>query len=301
MPPTWRRRPEGVYDWALVSSHLFAHHVSFRDSSATFRKYVYVHSPARYLWTPELDQRGSALLPRLAAPGFRALDRRRAQEPYAIAANSAFVRERIRTVWDRDATVIHPPVDVARLQARRGWADTLAPGDAAILAGLPRTFVLGASRFIPYKRLELVVRAGEAAGLPVVLAGSGPEESRLRQLAADASVPVQLVIGPSNTLLYALYEAAAVFVFPAVEDFGIMPVEAMALGTPVVAAAVGGTSETVVDGVTGAHLGADPSTADLRAALDAALRCSPDACRRRARDFSEERFRTAITAWVGAA
>ncbi len=112
--------------------------------------------------------------------------------------------------------------------------------------------MLGASRFIPYKRLDLVIAVGERAGRPVVLAGRGPELERLRAVGAAASVPVHVVEGPSTALLRALYQTTDLFVFPAVEDFGIMPVEAMAAGAPVLAQALGGTAESVVPGLTGA-------------------------------------------------
>ena len=75
MPFVWRDRP-GDYDFALVSSHCFAHHVSFRTPPAEFRKYVYVHTPARYLWTPELDERGTSPAARLASPVLRGIDKR---------------------------------------------------------------------------------------------------------------------------------------------------------------------------------------------------------------------------------
>ena len=86
----------------------------------------------------------------------------------------------------------------------------------------------------------------------MVLAGRGPELGRLRYAAAAARVPVPFVDRPSAALLRALYQQAAVFVFPAIEDFGIMPVEAMAAGAPVLAQEMGGTAESVVPGLTGA-------------------------------------------------
>ncbi len=92
------------YEWVLASSHLFAQHASVRH--AQIPKYVYAHTPARYLWAPELDVRGQQPLVRAVAPGFRALDRRRAQEVTAIAANSRYVRERITRSWERDSVVI---------------------------------------------------------------------------------------------------------------------------------------------------------------------------------------------------
>lgn len=299
MPLAWRNCQPGGYEWALVSSHLFAHHVTFADQGPDFRKYVYVHSPARYIWNPELDERGDGLLPRVVSPALRALDRKRAQEAYSLAANSEHVRQRVLKAWDRDSEVIYPPVDVARLQGVSCWADELGESERVVLDGLPRPFVLGASRFIPYKRLDLVISTGEAAGLPVVLAGSGPEEQRLREQAAQATVPVHFVPDPSDRLLYALYEAATVFVFPAIEDFGIMPVEAMALGTPVVARAVGGGSETVLDGVTGAHLPERAGPRDLRSSVERAIGSEGDACRHRAQIFAGDRFADRLRKWTG--
>lgn len=298
IPATWRGRRPGGYDWALVSSHMFAHHVNFADQPESFRKYVYVHSPARYLWNPELDSRGAGVVPRLVSPAFRKLDRLRAQEATSIAANSEFVRDRVRLAWDRDAVVIYPPVSVAKIQCVDSWADQVAASERVQLDALPRPFVLGASRFIPYKRLDLVIAAGEAAGLPVVLAGAGPEEGRLRALAAKSTVPVHVVDDPSDALLYALYEAASVFVFPAVEDFGIMPVEAMATGTPVVVCATGGASETVLDGRTGAHIVEPADPRSLAEAVAVALTADPDACRARARLFDGERFSGAVKRWT---
>ncbi|MFT4230901.1 MAG: glycosyltransferase [Microbacterium sp.] len=295
MPATWRARRPHDYDWALISSHLFAHHADFGDPD--LKRFVYVHSPARYIWSPELDRRGDSLPVRLAAAALKPLDRRRAHDGAQYAANSAFVRDRIRRAWDVDSRVIYPPVAVEEIQAV-DWRDELSPQEGALLDGLPATFLLGASRFIPYKRLELVIRTGALTGLPVVLAGSGPEQARLRAAAADATVPVRFVPAPSDALLRALYGRAAAYVFPAVEDFGIMPVEAMAAGTPVVACALGGAAESVVDGQSGV-LTDFASDSDLVAAVETATSIGPHAPRERARRFSSGVFRDAITQWVG--
>ncbi len=297
VPATWRNRRPGGYDWALVSSHMFAHHVSFSDQPSDFRKYVYVHSPARYLWNPELDARGQGLLPRLASPALRALDRKRAQEAVSVAANSEFVRDRVRSTWERDAGVIYPPVDVERISRTERWADVLEPSDAGQLAALPDQFVLGASRFVSYKCLDLVIEAGEVAGLPVVLAGAGPEESALRERGARASVPVRVLRSPSDPLLFALYQAALAFVFPAVEDFGIMPVEAMAAGTPVVVGPVGGARESVEDGVTGVVAESTAAHA-LAEAIESCVGLSPTDCVRRARRFGTDVFDRELRSWV---
>ena len=290
MPVAWRML-RGRYDWLLVSSHAFAHHARLRALDVP--KLVYVHTPARYLWVPELDHRGAATpFVRVASPPLRALDRLRSQEADALAANSHYVARRIADVWGRESTVIHPPVDVA------GFAEpaSLTSDEQRMLAALPSEFVLGLSRFIPYKRLDLVVATGEAAGVPVVLAGGGPMREALRARGEAASVPVHVIDVPSTPLVRELLRRASVLVFPPVEDFGIVPVEAMAAGTPVIANAEGGAQESVVDGVTGA-LVHDFAPATLRAALEVATGCSADACRARSLDFTEEAFAARLLAW----
>lgn len=299
MLSTWRKLKNHGYDWALISSHLFAHHVRFNPQPGDFRRFVYVHTPARYIWAPELDGRGQGRTARTIAAALKPLDRRRARQMATYAANSDFVRRRMAAVWGVEATVIHPPVEVTEIQQVKEWSSRLDAEELAVLAGLPEGYVLGASRFVPYKRLDLVIEAGEVADRPVVLAGAGPELGRLRAAAETASVPVHFVDRPSTALLRALYQRAAVFVFPAVEDFGIMPVEAMAAGAPVVAQAVGGTAESIVPGLTGAL-----STFNSRASMKEGVACAlatrrADRCQH-AEIFRTERFRDEIRAWVGA-
>lgn len=292
----WRHW-EGAYDWAVVSSHLFAHHVRFDRSPEDFTKLVYVHSPARYIWVPDLDTRGANPAIRAITPPLKAIDRRRAQEATAFAANSQYIADRIRDCWDRDADVIHPPVEVEAIQAV--LADPAGPSgdDARVLESLPSQFVLGASRLIPYKRLDLVIRAAERAGLPAVIAGSGPELEFLQSVAAQVSVPVIFVPRPSDELLARIYERAAVFVFPPIEDFGIMPVEALAAGCPIVVAPEGGAREIVGDHPVGA-IADTTEPDDLARAIAIAVQADADACRARAADFARDTFMSAIADWA---
>jgi glycosyltransferase involved in cell wall biosynthesis len=294
MPTVWRHLPERDADWILVSSHLFAHQARFGGLARDAPKLVYAHTPARYIWTPGLDGRGSGAAARAVSSVLKPIDRKRAAEPVAIAANSAFIAQRIADTWQREATVIHPPVDVSALTAPPA---ELTTADRATLDSLPPEFLLGVSRFVQYKRLDRVIEAGVAANLPVVLAGGGPDEPRLRGLAAEQGEWVEFVRDPSSALLAELYRRALALVFPAIEDFGIMPVEAMATGTPVVASAVGGTAETVIDGVTGA-LVHDWSRAELASAVDRAVSLDAAACVARAREFDTSVFVDRITAWV---
>ncbi|PPG54027.1 MULTISPECIES: glycosyltransferase [unclassified Rathayibacter] len=297
MLPTWRSQPFHDYDWALVSSHAFAHHVRFRNQPDGFRKYVYAYTPARYVWNPELDSRGDGAAVRAVAPAFRGIDRRRAQEATSIAAISEYVKERIDRAWDRDSIVIHPPVDVERIHAVADWSTHLTPEEERIVERLPSDFVLGASRFIAYKSLELVIRVAEAIGTTAVLAGSGPEKERLEAAAAASSAPVVFIPRPSDALLFTLYERSLAYVFPPVEDFGIMPVEAMAVGTPVICSDTGGATETVVDGVTGVHIH-DWDSADLADEAIRALSLDPEAGRRHSWMFARSRFEEQLADWV---
>jgi len=294
MPAAWRRMPAVDADWVLASSHLFSHHVRFRGSARDAPKLVYAHTPARYIWTPELDGRGSSGTARAAAALLKPVDRRRAQEATAIAANSRFVADRIAEVWQRESEVIYPPVDVVGF----GATPSVSASEQALLDRLPADYLLGFSRFIPYKRLELVIAAGAATGMPVVLAGAGPEEARLRAAAEELHPGrVSFVVAPGHDMHRALLRGARTLVFPAVEDFGIVPVEAMAAGTPVVANAVGGTAESILHGTTGA-LVRDWTPGELRAGVETALATSPEQCRRRAADFSEALFVDRIRGWV---
>ncbi|HWN26077.1 MAG TPA: glycosyltransferase [Actinomycetospora sp.] len=298
-PLVWGHQMRGSYDWAVVSTHSFAHHVRFSHSPG-MRKILYVHTPARYIWEPDLDARGGGRLARAASPVLRHVDRRRAADAHTVIANSRYVARRIARTWSREARVIHPPVEVERIASVRDWRTLLAGDEARTAAALPHDYVLGASRFIPYKRLDLTIRAGEAVGLPVVLAGGGPEERALREIAATARVPVHFVVDPSDALLYSLYQRATVFVFPPVEDFGIMPVEAMAAGTPVVINAEGGAPETLAGRPVGAMFDAG-SPASLAEAVDAATRLPRGPVAEHARRFDARVFDEALTATVAEA
>ncbi|PZE86196.1 glycosyltransferase [Curtobacterium sp. MCBD17_032] len=297
MPALWRYegRRHGAYDWALISSHLFAHHVRVRGVPPE-RHFAYVHTPARYLWAPELDARGASPAVRAVAPLFRAVDRRRGADLIEVAVNSAFVRERVRRAWGVDARVLHPPVDLQRIRAAAAARSSLTEDEQALLDSVPTDALLGASRFVPYKRLDVVIAAGAATGRPVVVAGCGPDEDRLRALATAAPVEVHFVIAPSDRLLACLFDRAAVLVFPGIEDFGIVPVEALALGTPVVVAARGGARESTSERSGACLPGHDPDS--LADAVERAVRLDPSDCRRDAERFDVAHFRSEVASWT---
>jgi glycosyltransferase involved in cell wall biosynthesis len=297
MPATWRHLGRSDAEWILCSSHLFAHHARFSGPARLAPKFVYTYTPARYIWEPELDQRGESLIARAVSRPLQRLDAHRAQEATSIAAISEFVRERIARTWGRDSVVIYPPVDVSSYVG--GSINDLEPSEREILEKLPETFVLGASRFIPYKRLDLVIKLGVTTGTHVVLAGNGPILGELQRIAAAYPGQVTFVDRPSLALLRELYRKALAFVFPPVEDFGIMPVEAMATGTPVIARSKGGAAETVVDGVTGFLLDTFSESEMIRA-VGRLSELRPGDCVAQAEKFNSRRFQTDLSNWVGA-
>lgn len=298
MSATWKRTDISAYDWALVSSHLFAHHVAASTSAKNVPVYVYAHTPARYIWEPALDGRGRHPAVRLAAGYFRSLDKKAASSGASFAANSHFVRKRIENTWGQDSHVIYPPVDVEKLQLGVSWDEHLQGKEADIYAGLPGQFILGASRFVPYKDLPKVIEVGEACRIPVVLAGGGPLLDELRKRAAAASIPVLIVERPSDEMLYSLYQRASLFVFPPIEDFGIMPVEAMALGTPVLVNPVGGASESVNLLGGGTVLPNGNSVEELRETVSFALDLDMSRAVDTASQLSATNFQKRLTNWM---
>lgn len=298
MPPTWRQLNHAErFDWILVSSHLFAHHVRLRRQTG-LPKLVYAHTPARYIWEPDLDTRGDAFPARIAAAALKPLDKKRSAEALSIAANSQFTRQRIERTWGREAVVIHPPVDTERIAGVASWPERLSAPEQEWLGKLPDAFILGASRFVAYKRLELVIRAGVANGLPVVLAGSGPDEARLRAIAADSEVPVFFATKPSNELLFSLFQTCVAYIFPAIEDFGIMPVEAMACGSPVIVPETGGARESV-DLLHGGAIFRADTLPEWRRAVQESQRVARTALRNRTATFSIARFKEQTRRWMG--
>ncbi|SFR94567.1 Glycosyltransferase involved in cell wall bisynthesis [Microbacterium sp. cf046] len=294
MLPTWRLPLGSDPDWVLVSSHLFAHHV--RTPKAT-KKFVYTHTPARYIWEPDRDRRGRNPFVRAASAALKPIDRHRSAEATSIAVNSSFTGERVRNAWHQPSRVIYPPVDTELLTAIDDWRTPLVDSEQRLLDSLKRPYLFGASRFVTYKRLHKVIEAGVATGLPVVIAGAGPSEARLRSLAVELGADVTFVISPSNELIRALYANAVAYVFPAVEDFGIMPVEAMACGTPVIGSDIGGVHESVT--LVGGGITADlDHGTDWNDLLQRATDLDPADFRQRTLAFSRARFIGQIQDWV---
>jgi glycosyltransferase involved in cell wall biosynthesis len=286
MPLVYRTLSRRGFDLVVSSTHAFAHTVKFPHDAHT-RYLSYVHSPARYVWSPDFDGRAAGA--HLALPRWflQAIDVRMSRHVDSYAANSREVQARIGRYWKRDAAVIHPPVDVAYFGA--------APAGQRLQN---RDYLLGVGRWVPYKRFDLMIAIADAAGVPLIIAGSGPEEPRLRRLAAGARVEVAFDVRPARERLRQLYWGARALLYPTHEDFGIVPVEAQACATPVIGLGRGGLLETVTDGVTGFLADADADAARYAAfvrRLDEleAVRIQANAAR-----FSAAVFDRAISAWI---
>lgn len=227
---------------------------------------------------------GNRLLPMLARPVVRRLvdwDRRAAQRPTAYVANSQNVAERIRRYYERDADVLHCPVELDRFTVGRGSGD----------------YFLIASRLLPYKRIDLAIRAAQSAGVRLLVAGTGPAQAELRALARDSTTTMLGYIDDGE--LNALMGDARAAILPGEEDFGLLPLEAAAAGRPVIALRRGGALETVVDGITGTFFD-EPTPESLAGVLRSfdAARYDPQMLRAHAERFAPQTFSRKLRAIV---
>jgi glycosyltransferase involved in cell wall biosynthesis len=226
-------------DLVVSSSSAFAHGVHKPEGAFHV---CYCHSPFRYAWFEQA--RALAEVPRATRPLLAAFlhllrqwDRHASGEVDLYIANSSITQERIHDVYGRDAPIVYPPVDTSRF----------APGD-------PEDWFLVVCELVRHKRVDVVLQAAARAGVPVRVVGTGPDLERLRGLAGPT---VEFLGRVGDCELAGLYARARAVVVANVEEFGIVSVEAQAAGRPVLAAAAGGNTETVVEGRTGVFFPVD--------------------------------------------
>ena len=274
------------YDIVISSSHAVSKGVLTGPDQLHVS---YIHSPIRYAWDLQHQYLRESGLSRGIKGWFakwslhkiRMWDYRTAAGVDYFIANSRFIARRIRKVYRRDSDVIYPPVDVEAFQ----------------YCSEKRDYYLAASRLVPYKRMDLIVRAfAKMADKRLIVIGDGPEMPKLR---AIATPNISLLGYQSFEELKRHMQRARGFVFAAEEDFGITPVEAQACGTPVIAYGKGGSLETLIDSpdseiATGIWF-SEQTTDSI---IDAVSRfeslevpISAQACRKHAERFSIERFR----------
>ncbi len=245
----------------------------------------YVHSPMRYLWDHYHDYRdATGLINRMVMPvlchGLRKWDTSSAARVDRFLANSRFIRGRISKAWRRPAEVVHPPVD----------GTLFAPSD-----DVSREY-LWVGQLVPYKRADLAIDAFNRLGLPLTVVGDGPMAAQLRKRAGPT---IKMIPRMSFDQLRAAYAQCRALVFTAEEDFGIVPVEVMASGRPVVALGRGGALDSVVPGRTGVFF-AEQTVDAVVEAVEAMERWlpafDPQESLDRARDFAPEVFDRGIIA-----
>ena len=272
------------YDLVVSSSSAWAHGV-IPDEDAVHVCYCY--NPFRYAWNAReetLRNRGPAGRAALGIilQRWRQWDYIAAQRVDAYIAISETTRRRIKRYFGREASVLHPPVETHR------FSPAVPGAEYMVLSELMR-----------HKRVDVVIRAMNAMGLPLVVVGDGPDLRRLQRMAGST---VRFEGRVSDTRAADLLARCRALIVTATEEFGIAPVEAQAAGRPVIALNEGGVRETVIEGATGTFF-ARPEVESLVAAVRGfdAEAIDPAACRTSAERFDVAHFRQGFMALVAEA
>jgi glycosyltransferase involved in cell wall biosynthesis len=258
---TFSRLDLSEYDLVLSSSGAEAKGVKTGPKTTHI---CYCHSPTHYYWVRPDEYLKNPGFPRgfnwLARLGLKILieplrqwDRQAAKKPDLMIANSTYTQENIRKFYRRDSVVIHPPVETSRFK----------------ISGKPplrHGFVI-AGRQAPYKRFDLAIEACNDLNVPLIVIGNGPEHKALEKM---ANRNVTFLTNVSDHDIVQHFQSALGFIFPGQEDFGIVAVEAMAAGTPVIAYNKGGSADFVIPNRTGVLFERQTATS-LRKALENAL------------------------------
>jgi len=274
-------------DFDLVISNKSAFCMGVRVAPGT-RHLCYCLTPTRFVWDYENYVRREQVggfarsLVRPFLGRLQRWERTAADRVEAFVAISSAVRDRIQRHYRRDSEIVYPPVDTARF----------APSPD----GSYDDYYLIVSRLVPYKRIDLAVRAFTELGLPLWIAGSGRDRASLE---AMAGANVRFLGRVSDDELGHLMARCRAFVFPGLEDFGIAPVQAMAAGRPVIAFAGGGALDYVVEGVTGTffHEQSPGSLAGTVVRFDAAAFAPPE-IRAHAERFDTQVFKSDLMAII---
>jgi len=281
---------------AIESLDLSTHNVVISSASAFAKGLItsddaihicYCHSPTRYLWSDthsyieelNVPRIIKTLLPPLLSR-LRLWDRQAADRVDFFIANSEAVKRRIKKYYRRDSVVIHPPVDISRFY----------------ISDKPKNFFLTGGRLVPYKRFDLAIEAANQTGLPLIIFGNGPAEKDLKAMAGPT---IRFVGRVSDQTRAKLFAEAKAFINPQEEDFGITPVESMASGRPVIAFRRGGSTESVVEGLSGEFFDDQcwEELADHMIRFDT-NRYDPATIRKHAEKFGTDRFQNKLKTFV---
>jgi glycosyltransferase involved in cell wall biosynthesis len=268
------------YDLVISTSHAVVKNVKVRNGAVHI---CYCFTPMRYVWDM-YDQyfgKGKAgfmtrAAMKIVAPMLRWWDVKTSSHVTYFIAISEEVRKRIRRHYSREAEMIYPPVDTEQFQ----------------LSATDEDFYLIVSALVPYKRVDLAVEAFNENGKRLIIAGTGPESEKLKSM---ANPNIEFLGWQSDDELARLYGRCTALIFPGVEDFGIVPLEAQASGKPVIAFGQGGALETIIEGTTGLFFHRQTAESLQESILKSSLiKFNPPAIRQHALQFSRTNFRQKI-------
>lgn len=282
-------------DYDLVISSSGAEAKGVKTGSKTIH-ICYCHSPTHYYWVRRNEYLKKPGFPRglnwLARIGLTLLevplkrwDLRAAKQPDFYITNSNYSKENILKYYKREATVIHPPVDVDRLRLKANPPSR----HGLVIAG----------RQTPYKRIDLAIEACNRLKLPLVVIGNGPEHKRLEKIAGRT---ITFLTKASDLTVAEHFQSSLAFIFPSVDDFGIVAVEALAAGTPVVAYNKGGSLDYIKNNNNGIFFDRQ-TVASLTSAIEKAINKKWDygQISKSAEQFSAQRFKKEIKEFVNKA
>jgi glycosyltransferase involved in cell wall biosynthesis len=272
----------GGFDLVISSSHCVAKSVIVGPRAIHV---CYCHTPMRYAWDQFEAYFGSARLGpvrsavmRRAMRQFARWDRETAGRVGRYVTNSHYVARRIREYYNREASVVYPPVDTV----------FFSPSESA---STQHETCLIVSALVPYKRIEIAIEACHLAQVPLRIVGGGPERQHLERVAAESGADVTFLGWLTDEGVRDEYRHAALVLLPGEEDFGIVPLEAQACGRPVVALRRGGALESIVPGQTGLLVEESTAAAFADAIRDALGRqFDPETIRRHVERFGRDRF-----------
>lgn len=277
------------FDLVISSSSAFAKGVIVRPKTTHI---CYCHSPARFIhdyYHDYLNDLGS-FFPKwpvkIFAHYLRIWDRTSADRVDYFIANSKATAQRIKKYYKKEAKVIYPPV-----------ANVWSPGLQTLKSPEKKYFLI-VSQLTPYKRIDIAIEAFNKMNLPLYIAGDGPDKKRLQKIAAEN---VKFLGWLSEEEKWRYLENCEALVFPGEDDFGIVPVEAMACGKPVLALRAGGALETVIEGETGEFFNelSPESLADgVKRLKENARKYDREKITRRASEFSAEKFKQEIKNFI---
>lgn len=266
------------YDLIISSSASYGQGIRYKNGFHI----SYVNAFLGYAWEPEtyLGPRFSKLLVTAASPllwYLRHWDKKSAQKPRVIIANSNYTAQKIKIIYNREAEVLHPPVDTEIFYPDKKTKR--------------RDYFLAFGRLMPYKRFDIIVRAFNALRLPLKIVGSGPEEQKIKKLITSSKIELLPEIRDDNKLREIISGAKAL-IFPQIEYFGLIAAEALACGTPIIAYRNGGSLEIVEDGINGVFFNeqAPKTLANAIKRFDK-MSFSEDKVAKSAQKFSKDNFK----------